>query len=114
MSADYAWANQETRKGVWPLLLPGNNEAGWSFNSAHDVVNTNYLNGGGPLMLRLTPEQAGQLTDNVLKQCPFFGAFDDMSICTTNRIVNLPQKNQLLADAIPAESYAAGRNLVST
>ena len=48
-----------------------------------------------------------------LMQTPFFGAFDDMSVCTTNRITNLPQKNQLLADAIPAESYAAGRNLVS-
>ena len=61
-------------------------------------------------MLRLTPVQANQLTDALLKQCPFFGAFDDMSICATNRITNLPQKNLLLADAIPAESYAAGRN----
>ena len=33
-----------------------------------------------------------------------------MSICTTNRVRDIPQKNQLLADAIPAESYAAGRN----
>ena len=33
-----------------------------------------------------------------------------MSICTTNRVRNIPQKNQLLADAIPAESYATGRN----
>ena len=64
-------------------------------------------------MLRLSPVQANQLTDIQLKQYPFFGAFDDMSICTTNQIKCLPQKNQLLADAIPAETYAAGRNLVS-
>ena len=112
LSANFAWANQEMRKGVWPAFLPGNNEAGWSFNTAHDVVNTNYLNEGGSLMLRLTPVQANQLTDALLKQCPFFGAFDDMSICTTNLIEILPQKNQLLADAIPAESYAAGRNQI--
>ena len=63
-------------------------------------------------MLRLTPVQANQLTDIQLKQYPFFGAFDDTSICTTNQIECLPQKNQLLADAIPAESYAAGRNQI--
>ncbi len=35
-----------------------------------------------------------------------------MSICTTNYIANISIKNQLLADAIPAETYAAGRNPV--
>ncbi|MGN0847024.1 MAG: hypothetical protein ACI4RA_06535 [Kiritimatiellia bacterium] len=51
-----------------------------------------------------------QLTDEQLKRLPFFGAFDDMSICTTNHVASLVARNRLLADAIPAESYAAGRN----
>lgn len=110
LSPDFAWANQETRKGVWPALLPGNNEAGWSFNADYDVNNPDYVGGGDPLTLHLTPAQAAQLSDAQLRTVPFFGAFDDMSICTTNQVRNVPQKNQLLADAIPAESYAAGRN----
>ena len=110
LSSEFAWANQETRKGVWPAFLPGNNEAGWSFNADYDVNNPDYVGGGDPLTLHLTPAQAAQLTDAQLRTVPFFGAFDDMSICTTNRVRDIPQKNQLLADAIPAESYAAGRN----
>ena len=113
LSPDYAWANQETRKGVWPAFLPGNNEAGWSFNADYDVNNPDYVGGGDPLTLHLTPAKAAQLTDAQLRTAPFFGAFDDMSICTTNQVLNIPQKNQLLADAIPAESYAAGRNPIS-
>ena len=96
LSSNFAWANQETRKGVWPALLPGNNEAGWSFNSNYESC--------------LSPTQAFLLSDIQLMQEPFFGSFDDMSICTTNRITSVPLKSQLLADAIPAESYAAGRN----
>ena len=112
LSPDYAWANQETRKGVWPMLLPGNNEAGWSFNIGYDVIDPDSSAGEDAVTIRRPPAQAAQLTDVQLKRYPFFGAFDDMSICTTNRIVSLPQKNQLLADAIPAESYAAGRNQI--
>ena len=113
LSANFAWANQETRKGVWPAFLPGNNEAGWSFNADYDVNNPDYVGGGDPLTIHLTPAQAAQLTDAQLRTVPFFGAFDDMSICTTNQVRDIPQKNQLLADAIPAESYAAGRNPIS-
>ena len=35
-----------------------------------------------------------------------------MSICVTNRLASLPGKARLLGDAIPAESYATGRNPV--
>lgn len=35
-----------------------------------------------------------------------------MSICVTNRLETVPAKYQLLGDAIPAESYATGRNPV--
>ena len=97
-ASDYAWANQEMRKGVWPAYLPGNNEAGWSFNAAYEDDDS------------MTPTSLATLPDSTLKQIPVFGEFDDMSICTTNLVLNVPAKNQLLADAIPAESYAAGRN----
>lgn len=110
LSANRAWANQELRKGVWSLLLPGNNEAGWSFNAAYDTVNPDYVGGGDSLLLHLPPAQAAKLSDGQLKARPFFGDFDDPSICTTNRMVTVPSRNRLLADAIPAESYAAGRN----
>lgn len=43
---------------------------------------------------------------------PFFGNFDDMSVCGTNLVESIPNRAQLLADAIPAESYATGRNPV--
>ena len=97
-ASDYAWANQEMRKGVWPVYLPGNNEAGWSFNEAYEDDDS------------MTPASLATLPDSTLKQIPVFGEFDDMSICTTNLVLNVPARNQLLADAIPAESYAAGRN----
>ena len=109
----YIWMNQETRKGVWPALLPGNNEAGWSFNSAYDIPNPDFLGQGDGLMMHRPPQLAAQLSDSDLRLLPFFGSFDDMSICTTNVLTTIPQRTQLLADAIPAESYAAGRNPVA-
>ena len=102
----YIWMNQETRKGVWPALLPGNNEAGWSFNSAYDIRNPDFQGQGDGLMMHRPPQLAAQLSDSDLRLLPFFGSFDDMSICTTNVLTTIPQRTQLLADAIPAESYA--------
>ena len=110
-SASYAWMNQETRKGVWPMLLPGNNEAGWEFNSSY-LVNNPYGGQGEPLRVPRSPAQADLISTNSLVVAPFFAPFDDMSICVTNRLETVPAKYQLLGDAIPAESYATGRNPV--
>lgn len=94
-SPNYAWANQELRKGVWPMLLPGNNEAGWSFNSAYDI----------------DAVELGLLSDSELRTKPLFGRFDAKYMCQTNAITyRLPNLHQVLGDGIPAESFAAGSN----
>ena len=108
-SAHYAWMNQETRKGVWPMWLPGNNEGGWGFANAYKEEDP-YGGQGNPFLVPIDPIRANAISDDALKVTPFFGPFDDMAICTTNSITVVPALHQLLADAIPAESYAAGRN----
>ena len=110
-AAEYAWMNQETRKGVWPAVLPGNNEAGWSFNQAYKVPDP-YGGHGLPVLVPCPPAQTGNISRESLMTVPFFGNFDDMSVCGTNLVESIPNRAQLLADAIPAESYATGRNPV--
>ena len=110
-SASYAWMNQETRKGVWPMPLPGNNEAGWEFNDFYKVDNP-YSGQGESYRMPRPPAQADLIGTDSLVVAPFFAPFDDMSICVTNRLASLPGKARLLGDAIPAESYATGRNPV--
>ena len=101
-SGSYAWYNQESRKGQWPMLLPGNNEAGWSFNSAYDT-----------LMFHMSPENAANLSDDMIRTNSFFGLFDECGLYGTNGSVLATQpavRKHALADGIPAESYAAGAN----
>lgn len=102
LSGSYAWYNQESRKGQWPMLLPGNNEAGWSFNGAYDT-----------LMFHMSPENAADLSDDVIRTNSFFGLFDERGLYGTNGSVLATQpivRRHALADGIPAESYAAGAN----
>lgn len=119
---EYAWYYQETHKGVKPYLFPvwgdmGRNEAGWSFNGSHDHIVQDTT--GGMLTIRryrLTDSEACALPNSVLRVNPFFGHFEDDSIYTpatgidTN--TNAVMRARLLADAIPAESFATGRNPV--
>ena len=102
LSGSYAWYNQESRKGQWPTLLPGNNEAGWSFNSAYDT-----------LMFHMSPENAANLSDDIIRTNSFFGLFDERGLYGTNGSMLATQsavRIHVLADGIPAESYAAGAN----
>ena len=102
LSGDFSWYNQESRKGQWPMLLPGNNEAGWSFNSAYDT-----------LMFHMSPADAANLTDDMIRTNSFFGLFDERGLYGTNGSALARQPNvrrHALADGIPAESYAAGAN----
>ena len=102
LSGSYAWYNQESRKGQWPMLLPGHNEAGWSFNGAYDT-----------LMFHMSPENAADLSDDVIRTNSFFGLFDERGLYGTNGSVLATQpivRRHALADGIPAESYAAGAN----
>ena len=109
-----AWAKQELFKGttVWPSILlftweHVESEGGWGINSDFMCDPTVYLPGVGyyPRINDLyTPERA--ITNTL------FTAFGDKSLMVTNRIESLPDttKWKLLADAIPATSFAAAAN----
>ena len=101
-SGSFAWYNQESRKGQWPSYLPGNNEAGWSFNSAYDIF-----------LSHMHPTNAAELADSLICTNSFFGLFDERGLYGTNGSVLATQpliRAHVLADGIPAESYAAGAN----
>ena len=68
--------------------------------------------GGRVVPGRRPSAQTGNISRESLMTVPFFGNFDDMSVCGTNLVESIPNRAQLLADAIPAESYATGRNPV--
>ncbi|MBQ2629751.1 MAG: hypothetical protein IJG13_08765 [Kiritimatiellae bacterium] len=102
LSGDYSWYNQESRKGQWPMLLPGNNEAGWSFNNAYNT-----------LMFHMSPDNAANLSDDMIRTNSFFGLFDERGLYGTNGSMLARQplvRKHALADGIPTESYAAGAN----
>ena len=119
---DHAWSDQELWKGNKPITdVPlgsmGRDEGGWAFNRDHYV----YEQPPGPpapaTLRRRRPDETTNLTDAVLRDCPFFGHFQDRNIYTsTNGVMvatNAAYRAQLLADAIPAESFAAGANPVT-
>ena len=119
----WAWYNQERYKGVKSLLqnalVFGRNEGGWSFNPDHYVehVYIDPVPAGSPTpptvrtsVERATAEEASRITLDELRRIPFFGPFEDTAICTTNPVTEISSAYhaRLLADAIPAESLAAG------
>ena len=42
LKRNFVWYNQETRKGLWPLMLH-EYEGGWEFNPYHDTVTGSYV-----------------------------------------------------------------------
>lgn len=84
------------------MLLPGNNEAGWSFNSDYDN-----------LLSHMNPANAAELADSLICTNSFFGLFDERGLYGTNGSFLATQpavRIHALADGIPAESYATGAN----
>ncbi|MDD6031715.1 MAG: hypothetical protein PUE68_12965, partial [Kiritimatiellae bacterium] len=121
LGREYAWYTQEVTKGR-KTQIPmfgdaGRDEAGWSFNAGHDVV-TNYYLGMTLVTDRrpLTDAEALPLTNGVLRMNPFFGHFEDRSVYQptngVDTVTNATMRARLLADAIPAQSYAVGRNAI--
>ena len=115
----WAWYNQERYKGTKNLFQNavgfGRNEGGWAFNDAYKKLVFEYDETTHGTIERLqvrTPEEveAANYSDDRLKSATFFGPFEDTAICTTNLIggISYTHRAQLLADAIPAESLAAG------
>jgi hypothetical protein len=120
-----SWSRQEVTKGIKSApLITGRNEAGWEFNVAHMTVPIIIYpppgSSGSPTVVEesrlLTPSETTNLTDAVLMDNPFFGHFQDPNIylSSNGQIVatNAAYRAQLLADAIPAESFAVGANSV--
>ena len=111
---DYVWYNQETRKGVWPLMLH-EYEGGWEFNGYYNIT-TNYWIGNTQQTetYHMTPADADQLSDAQLQQIPFFLDFHNPEMHTSpnGAIVasNYLYRAEMLAYAIPAESFAVGAN----
>ena len=111
---NYVWYNQETRKGEWPLMLH-EYEGGWVFNSFYDTV-TNYWVGGLPFpeTCHMPPAAADLLPDAQLQQIPFFLDFHNPEMHTSSNgaIVasNYLYRAEMLAYAIPAESFSVGAN----
>ena len=108
------WYNQETRKGNWTMMLHAN-EGGWAFNGHYDT-STNYWIGNNlqTETYHLTPAQANALADGALKTKPFFQDFaNEEMYSSTNGVVvatNYLYRAEMLAYAIPSESYAVGAN----
>ena len=99
---NYVWYNQETRKGNWTMMLHVN-EGGWVFNDYYDT-----------LLSHLPPNEANALSNEALQQKPFFQDFANEEIySSTNGVLvatNYLYRAEMLAYAIPSESYAVGAN----
>ena len=99
---NYVWYNQETRKGNWTMMLHVN-EGGWVFNDYY-----------GTLLSHLSPNEANAISNETLQQKPFFQDFANEEIySSTNGVLvatNYLYRAEMLAYAIPSESYAVGAN----
>ena len=114
ISRNYSWYNQEYRKGNWTWMTHCN-EGGWAFNHSYGTNTSSYI--GGVLTEwwnPLPPDAANALTDPELRQVPFFLDFanPEMHSSSNGLIVatNYLYRAEMLAYAIPSESYAVGAN----
>ena len=100
---EYSWYNQEYCKGSWTWMVHPN-EGGWAFNSYYDPS----------LFSHMAPSNAAELTDAQLRQTPFFLDFSNPEMHTSSNgavvASNYLYRAEMLAYAIPSESYAVGAN----
>ena len=111
---NYVWYNQETRKGVWPLMLH-EYEGGWEFNGYYNTTTNCWIgNTQQTETYHMPPADANQLSNEQLQQIPFFLDFHNPEMHTSpNGVIvasNYLYRAEMLAYAIPAESYAVGAN----
>ena len=80
------------------------NEGGWAFNSYYDAS----------LFSHMAPSDAAELTDAQLQQTTFFLDFSNPEMHTSSNglivATNYLYRAEMLAYAIPSESYAVGAN----
>ena len=114
LDRNYVWYNQETRKGLWPMMIH-EYEGGWEFNPFYDTVTGSWVgNEYVENRQKMSPQNAANLTDEQLCQHPFFLDFanPEMHSSSNGLIVatNYLYRAEMLAYAIPSESFAVGAN----
>lgn len=115
LQRDWSWYNQERIKGGNPV--PGSrSEGGWVYNPKYQKEE----HGGDPTHGGTTTVSRDPFVSEILNitedlRChPVFKPFEDISLMTDSLVPNISRGmvSQLLADAIPAESFPAGFNEV--
>ena len=106
------------RNGLWPFMLH-EYEGGWAFNSHYDVPTYTWVGDQQIVDSRhLMPVETASLTDGDLRQHPFFLGFSNSEMCSSTNgalvATNYLYRAEMLAYAIPAESYAVGSNPLSS
>ena len=114
LDRNYVWYNQETRKGLWPMMIH-EYEGGWEFNPFYDTVTGAWLgNEYVEQRYHMNPTNAATLSDLQLRQKPFFLDFANPEMySSSNGLVvasNYLYRAEMLAYAIPSESFAIGAN----
>ena len=114
LDRNYVWYNQETRKGLWPMMIH-EYEGGWEFNPFYDTVTGSWLgNEYVEQRYHMNPTNAAALSDLQLRQKPFFLDFANPEMySSSNGLVvaaNYLYRAEMLAYAIPSESFAIGAN----
>ena len=114
LGREYSWYNQECYKGNWAWMLH-DNEGGWVFNRFYDTVtNPDPGNSSMEIVEHMPPASAAELTDEQLRQRPFFLDFHNPGMYTSpdGAVIasNYLYRAEMLAYAIPTESYAVGAN----
>ena len=114
LGREYSWYNQECYKGNWAWMLH-DNEGGWVFNRFYDTVtNPDPGNSSMEIVEHMPPADAAELTDEQLRHRPFFLDFHNPGMYTSpdGAVIasNYLYRAEMLAYAIPSESYAVGAN----
>jgi hypothetical protein len=113
----YSWCGQELLKGRAPDYAGGSTYGGWGFNLA-DYATNNAM----AMMVPWDPVKASTIPPAQLKVLPFFnddGSWLDPLFQEPNNpsgvgsLFAQANRNRLLAEMIPAISFATGRNSMS-
>jgi hypothetical protein len=122
VGAEFSWVMQEMAKGrsdYIAAVLAGGGQAGWGFNAAWDVSEVVFDGFGQPGIItrHRTPAETDLLTNEQLQTQPFFRRFRDDRLMDASSgsaaAAEYATRAQVLAEAIPALSVAAGRNPIT-
>jgi hypothetical protein len=119
---NYSFSLQEMMKGteLTPILSMDNRYGGWGFNLAdYYLCPEQTLPGEMPNCAIIAPGEANTLDRNLLKARPLFSKNPDNASLFTNMpvdasVLTTPMKERLLANEIPALTFAVGHWGVDT